>query len=326
MQEWMLSHPVALAEALGHDAPLGVQLLDQRWVLWRDAAGSPHAAPDRCPHRGAQLSLGRVCQGELQCPYHGWRFAGDGRCLSVPAVPGFVPPAGHGLNSLPLVECHGLLWLRPDGGAPQLPHFAAESDERLRKLTVGPYRVQASAPRVVENFLDLAHFGTVHEGWLGDAEHLAVPPYQVSVSAEQGLLATGCRAWQPRSHLSAQGGAWVDYDYRVPAPYTAVLEKAPEQAGGWRESIALFIAPESPSCSQVWFRLAVPDFESSDEALRAFQHTIFTQDQPVLESQQPKLLPISPEAAAQEVHCAADRSAMAYRRYLSLLNITFGVC
>ncbi len=64
------------------------------------------------------------------------------------------------------------------------------------------------------------------------------------------------------------------------------------------------------------------DFESSDDELRAFQHRIFLQDQPVLEAQRPKRLPLT----AGEVHCAADRTATAYRRWLHERQIGFGVC
>jgi phenylpropionate dioxygenase-like ring-hydroxylating dioxygenase large terminal subunit len=66
----------------------------------------------------------------------------------------------------------------------------------------------------------------------------------------------------------------------------------------------------------------VTDVASSDADLRAFQHTIFTQDQPVLESQQPKRLPLR----SGELHCAADRSSSAYRRFLTERGISFGVC
>ena len=246
--------------------------------------------------------------------------------MSIPALPGFSPPASHGLRSVPLVAARGLLWLRPDGGGPALPAFAAEDDPRLRKLNVGPYDVATSAPRLVENFLDMAHFGFVHDGWLGDAAHAEVAPYTVEVDAASGLHAQGCRAWQPQSHQAATDGRWVDYAYRVPAPFAAVLEKAPVGLGGYRESYAMCICPVDGEHSRVWFRMAAADHASSDEALRQFQHAIFTQDQPVLESQTPRLLPISAAQAGLEVHCAADRSAMAYRRYLTLLNITVGVC
>jgi len=323
MIEATLAHPVLDADALG-ETPAGVRLLGEDLVLWRDAEGRPRAARDRCPHRGTRLSLGRVCAGELECPYHGWRFAGDGRCVAIPALPAFVPPATHALPVFALHEAHGLLWVQLDGAAPRLPGLAAEADAGLRKLNVGPYEVATSAARIVENFLDLAHFGFVHEGWLGDRAHVALDAYHVEATPE-GFVASGCRAWQPQSNRLASEGSWVDYRYELLAPFAAVLAKLPQQQSGYRDEIALFVCPVEPERSRVWFRLAVTDHDSSDAALRAFQHTIFTQDRPVLESQSPKRLPLAPAPAGGEVHCAADRSSAAYRRFLVERDITFGV-
>ena len=313
-------HPVADAASIG-DAPLAVTLLGQPLVLWRDEAGALHAFADRCPHRGTRLSLGRVCGARLECAYHGWQFSGDGACVHIPALPHFEPPSSHRATAHAVTLAHGLVWVRLAAqGAPAPQPFDAESDDRLRKLLVGPYDVATSAPRIVENFLDMSHFGFVHEGLLGDREHTEMPAFEVSVGPD-GVHATGCLAWQPQSNRLATVGSWVTYDYAVPAPYTAVLSKAPAQQDGYRESIALLVCPIEPERSRVWFRMAVPDFDSSDDQLRAFQHAIFTQDQPVLESQSPKCLPLS----GGEVHCAADRSSAAYRRWLRDLNIRFGV-
>src|SRR5690606_15623358 len=100
-------------------------------------------------------------------------------------------------------------------------------------------------------------------------------------------------------------------------PYMAVLTKQPEAGttaieGLW-ESIAMFVCPVTEESSVAWTRMAMNDFESPDARLITFQDTIFGQDQPVLESQRPKRLPLAPEA---EVHSAADRTSAAYRRYL----------
>jgi len=331
MIESSLWHPVASVASLG-EAPMAVQLLERPLVLWRDATGAARAFADRCPHRGARLSLGCVRGGELECPYHGWRFEGGGRATTVPALPGFQPPASHRATTHAVQERYGLLWVRlapaaADDSGP--PVFAAEQDARLRKVNCGPFDVATSAPRIVENFLDMAHFGFVHEGWLGDRAHLAVDDYRVDITPT-GLLATGCKAWQPRSSVHAEEGAHVEYTYEVNAPYTAVLCKVPdaESVGidDFRESIALFVCPVTPESSRVWFRLAMNDFESPDAALQAFQHTIFNQDQPVLESQTPKRLPISEHAPVRELHSAADRASAAYRRYLRERGIEFGVC
>jgi len=222
------------------------------------------------------------------------------------------------------------VWVRLGAeGEAAPPAFAAEDEPRLRKVNCGPYDVATSAPRIVENFLDMAHFGFVHEHWLGDRAHTDVPAYTVQATPT-GFLATQCLAWQPKSSVHAQAGAMVEYTYEVTGPYTAVLTKVPDQAtvalADFRESIALFICPLGDDTSRVWFRLAMNDFDSPDAKLQAFQHTIFTQDQPVLESQRPKRLPISDDPAVQELHCAADRSAAAYRRHLRALGVTYGTC
>lgn len=325
MVEETLWHPVvASAEVVG--APVAARLLERELVLWRAGDGVVHAWADRCPHRGARLSMGRVEADRLECPYHGWQFAAGGPCVHVPALPGFTPPAGHGAQVFEAREACGLVWVRLAPGASVLPVFAAESDAQLRKLLCGPYDVATSAPRIVENFLDMAHFGFVHEGWLGARNATAVDAGTVS-RTPTGLLATQCRAWQPQSSPQATGPAQVEYTYEVTAPYTAVLTKVPDAAAvarvGYRESIALFINPLAPEASRVWFRLAAADFDSPDERLRTFQHTIFTQDQPVLESQQPRRLPLDLRA---ELHTAADKSSSLYRRFLRESGITFGVC
>ena len=69
-------HPVCDAHDLLH-APKPVQVLGEDVVLWRDLQCKAQALIDQCPHRGARLSLGQVCQGALQCPYHGWTFQGS---------------------------------------------------------------------------------------------------------------------------------------------------------------------------------------------------------------------------------------------------------
>jgi phenylpropionate dioxygenase-like ring-hydroxylating dioxygenase large terminal subunit len=328
-----LWHPVALSRDVA-DTPVAVQLLEQAVVLWRDGAGSVQAWADQCPHRGAKLSLGRVCEGQLECPYHGWQFAAGGACVKVPALPTFVPSVSHRARVFAARERYGLVWvcLQPgdadieDGDARGVPPFAADADVQLRKTLCGPYDVATSAPRIIENFLDMAHFGFVHDGWLGMREATAIDDYMVE-STPNGLRATQCKAWQPQSNVHSTAPAQVEYTYEVLAPYMAVLTKVPDAASvalqGFRESIALFICPVRPESSRVWFGLAMADFDSPDAKLQDFQHTIFMQDKPVLESQSPKRLPLDVRA---EAHTAADKASSAYRRYLKHNNITFGVC
>ncbi|MEO5794469.1 MAG: aromatic ring-hydroxylating dioxygenase subunit alpha [Rhodoferax sp.] len=328
MIENTLWHPVAASADLAGE-PLAVVLLEQAVVLWRDAAGVAHAWADQCPHRGAKLSLGRVCGDRLECPYHGWQFAASGQCVQVPAVPAFTPPATHTARTFAACERYGLVWVQlqtAEMSEPAVVDFAAEDDSRLRKLLCGPFDVATSAPRLVENFLDMAHFAFVHEGWLGARSASAIDGYQVE-SRPVGVWVTQCKVWQPQPSLHGGAAAQVEYTYAVEAPYAAVLTKVPESSAAaapdFREAIGLFICPVGPEQSRVWFRLATLDTASDDEALRSFQRTIFSQDQPVLESQTPRRLPLDPRA---ELHTVADKASAAYRRYLKHLGITFGVC
>lgn len=331
MVEKSFWHPVGMLGGLA-GGPHAVVVLGEDLVLWQAPGGTYQAWADRCPHRGTKLTLGHVVDGRLECAYHGWQFDAGGQCRFVPALAEFVPPRSHRACTYATAEAYGLLWVRLNnsqglaGADRALPQFAAEGDARLRKVNCGPYTVNTSAPRIVENFLDLSHFAFVHDGWLGTREAMAVPHYDVTPTAT-GVLATGCKAVQPRSSVHATGNALVEYTYEVVSPYAAVLTKVPEAGttavADLRESIALFVCPITPETSLVWIRMAMNDFESPDQKLIDFQNTIFGQDLPILESQRPRRLPLQTGA---EQHCAADRMSVAYRQFLVKTGITFGVC
>lgn len=318
MVERGLWWPVALEGDIGA-APVPVTLLEEPLVLWRDGEGTVQALADRCPHRGARLSLGAVVEGQLQCPYHGWRFDGSGRCRAIPALPGFEPAAVHAARAVRCTEAHGLLWVCLDAPAvaapPALPALPP------RRAVHGPFDVATSAPRAIENFLDTAHFAYVHDGWLGAPTHAEVPPYQVTITADGRPVVPDYAAWQPRATASAQGGAWVRYRYEVLGPTAALLQKQPE-GDAPADAYVMWACPTTPESCRVWFVQHTTDTATPDEVLRDFQAAIFAQDRPILESQVPKRLPL----AGGEAMCAADRLSAAYRRYLKACGITFGVC
>src|SRR5918993_4621400 len=78
-------YPVLPSYAL-HGTPVGITRLSQNIVLWRDPAGGLRALEDRCPHRGARLSLGWNLGDRLACWYHGVQVTGEGVVADVPAV------------------------------------------------------------------------------------------------------------------------------------------------------------------------------------------------------------------------------------------------
>lgn len=322
--------PVAGTQDLRAAAALAARAFSEDLVLWRAAGdAAPSVFVDRCPHRGARLSRGRVdaATGRLECAYHGWRFDATGRCVAIPALPSFVPPAAHRACAWQAVEKHGLVWVAEAAAAPAAPNPSGPPDlpdaVAARRVLCGPFEVATSAPRVVENFLDTAHFGFVHEGTLGCREQLAVPDYRVEHD-EQGRPGVPLyRAWQPHASTAARGGAWVDYSYQLLGAWSALLTKKAEGTAP-SEAYALWCCPLDEESTRVWFTICTDDASQSDQTLRAFQAMIFGQDAPVLESQRPKRLPL--EAGGSELHCAADRLSVAYRRWLSALGARFGTC
>jgi phenylpropionate dioxygenase-like ring-hydroxylating dioxygenase large terminal subunit len=80
-------YPVLDLEDLPVGKPVGFQILGEHLVAWRDRNGKPHVAQDRCPHRSAKLSMGRVLAGDIQCAWHGLRFNGEGKCTLIPWEP-----------------------------------------------------------------------------------------------------------------------------------------------------------------------------------------------------------------------------------------------
>jgi phenylpropionate dioxygenase-like ring-hydroxylating dioxygenase large terminal subunit len=114
--------PAALAEELPMGgAPVPVRLLGEDLVLFRDDDGRPGLLGIHCPHRGADLSYGRLEDGGLRCIYHGWLFDVTGRCLEQPGE-----PAGSTFHerirqrAYPCVEQAGLIFAYLGPGAPPL--------------------------------------------------------------------------------------------------------------------------------------------------------------------------------------------------------------
>ncbi len=112
------------------DRPIkAVRLLGQDLVLFRDAAGTWGLLDRDCPHRGADLAFARFEADGIRCPFHGWKFAPDGRCLDTPAEPiGSTLCSRVRQRSYPVREQSGVVfaYLGPEGSEPPaLPAFDA---------------------------------------------------------------------------------------------------------------------------------------------------------------------------------------------------------
>ena len=117
-------HPLAASAGLAVGKLMPARLLDRELVLWRSNDGQIHAWQDRCPHRGTRLSIGAIENDQLVCAYHGWRFAGSGRCTHYPALPALTPPATACARAYRVEEHYGLIWVclgEPRHGVPAVP-------------------------------------------------------------------------------------------------------------------------------------------------------------------------------------------------------------
>lgn len=218
---------------------------------------------------------------------------------------------------------YGYVWACLGDAPTPLFSFPEFFEPDRRFVATGMFGVDVSAGRVVENFLDMGHFPYVHTGILGEEPHTEVKEYDVDVSeALDEVVATRCRFYQPQAALASNDGADVEYTYRVPHPNCSLLYKSSPTDPARRDVIYLFVQPVGQERILAHTGMCILDDENSNRDIRYFQQMIFGQDKPILENQRPKRLPLDPRA---ETPIRADKSAIAYRRWLSGKGLTYGV-
>jgi phenylpropionate dioxygenase-like ring-hydroxylating dioxygenase large terminal subunit len=146
--------------------PIARTVLGRPLAIFRGGDGRPVALTDRCRHRNMALSAGRVVDGCVQCPYHGWRYDARGRCTEIPSLgPGRVP-AVPPLRAYPAIDSDGYVWVfmgeeAPSTGPFRFPHLDERGWTSFRMTT----RFAAPAFACLENFLDCPHTVFVHKRW-----------------------------------------------------------------------------------------------------------------------------------------------------------------
>lgn len=216
---------------------------------------------------------------------------------------------------------YGYLWTtlgEPDSEVFAVPETLEADRRTLHAITVG---IEVSAPRAVENFLDMAHFPYVHAGLLGAEPHTEVAEYRVT-ERDGELWAFDCAFYQPKASAASSQAVLASYVYRVPHPYGAMLYKSSPSDADRMDAIGIFIHPLTDTRIRAHLFLSILDDLSADSVIRRFQQEVIGADKPILENQNPKLLPLDPRA---ETPIRADRAAIAYRRWLSRLGVTYGV-
>jgi phenylpropionate dioxygenase-like ring-hydroxylating dioxygenase large terminal subunit len=227
-------------------------------------------------------------------------------------------------DGLPLLSAarYGFVWACLGEPAQPILDIPEAAEARRTITTGGSIGVHVSAPRVIENFLDLGHLGYVHAGYLGAEPHTAVQPYDVKPKPGGGIVARGCKIYQPMASAAAQGGYVVDYGWDVARPLTTCLYKANPVHRDRFDVIYLFAQPIDEEHAVAHVLILFVEDGTTEKDLRWFQQRIFLQDKPILENQIPKRLPIG---ARMEMPVIADKSSVAYRRWLGEIGLTYGV-
>ena len=161
-------YPAEESQAVTHDL-LKVRMLGMDFVLWRDASGKAHCISNICTHRGGSLGDGKLVDDCVQCPYHGWKFSGQGLCERIPSLgPLKKIPERSRIDAYPVEERYGLVFVflgdLPESERPTIMPIEEYGKDGWRSLHMR-YRWRANYIRLVENQSDPSHVEYVHAGF-----------------------------------------------------------------------------------------------------------------------------------------------------------------
>ncbi len=161
--------PVLGSWQLKDEQLLPLVVAGTKLVFFRGPDGQPKALVDRCPHRGVALSAGRLVDGCVECPFHGWRLDGRGEVVRVPWNPDAKLAPLRGL-ALPVREVGSLIWLYTSadgapGSEPSPPPVTLRDDVRVCGFAVD---FDTHWTRLMENMLDWPHLPFVHANTIGN--------------------------------------------------------------------------------------------------------------------------------------------------------------
>jgi vanillate O-demethylase monooxygenase subunit len=326
----------AFAREVKDDAPLSRTLLGRPVVLYRDATGRALALDDRCAHRFAPLSRGRIVDGVLECPYHGLRFDGAGQCVYNPHGDGRVPPQAH-VRAYPVIEQSGAVWFWP--GNPQradpalLPSFGFVAPQT--NLTQSGYlRTRAHYQLSADNLLDLSHFQFLHPDTLGS---------EAIARSEVKVTATDTSVWVHRDTFDetlkpfvANGfgipegmrvDRWMEVHWAPPGLLTILIGVTgvamPREMGRISPS-AHWLTPETERTTHYFFVFGLPKEvgEVGRELVRYAVEGLMTpfedEDLPMLEAQQ-NAIDAAEFRGARPLYLPIDEGSLRARRIMERL-------
>ena len=302
---------VACSTAEITDKPLGRKICGESMVFYRGEGGKVSALEDFCPHRGAPLSLGFVCEGQLVCGYHGLVMGCDGKTVSMPGQRVRAFPA---IRSFAVLERYGFVWVWPGDASladeSQMPVFEF-FDNPAWAYGGGLYHIGCDYRLMIDNLMDLTHETYVHANSIGQKEIDEVP---CTTKTEGDLVVTsrfmeGISA-PPFWRMALRGNdlpddqpvdRWQICRFTPPSHVMIEVGVALAGQGGYNapenvkaSSVVVdFITPETET--SIWYHWGMArKFKPNDAELTATiregQGKIFGEDLEMLQLQQKNLL------------------------------------
>jgi len=281
---------------------LARQLLDEPVVFFRDTAGTLHALHDRCPHRFAPLSAGKLCGDTIECGYHGLRFDGQGQCRFNPHGDGTIPKAAQ-VKGYAVQERDGIIWFWPGdptrADSSRIPDYAFAPAAHPDGTVRGYMPTACDYQFLVDNILDLTHADYLHAASLGAGVLSRVRPTVEDIDERtlkiawyaSGELAPPAFDAMLREH-GRPTDQWTEVTWTAPSALLlrvgATLQGEPRENG--MESLALHLAtPESDGRCHYWYwttRNAALNPESNAFVAQLLRNAFENEDKPMLEAQQ----------------------------------------
>ncbi|MDG1462750.1 MAG: aromatic ring-hydroxylating dioxygenase subunit alpha [Gammaproteobacteria bacterium] len=288
--------PVLASSELGKK-PVAKKRFGENLVFWR-SKDAVVCMPDRCPHRGAALSLGKVVDNNLACPFHGLQFSQSGKCMHIPVEADPRIPEGFGVTSHAVCEADGYVWLWRGTELAPGQHSLLPRHEQLEGLRYGESTSiwPAHFTRCIENVCDFSHLPFVHKKTIGLFKREGAT--QVDVEEIEGGF---------RSYLLEKGEPKQMLEFFYPNMWML-------RANGNILMTAVFV-PVDDHTTEVYgrsyYRLPFPK-KLVDWYTRFSQFLVFSEDWPIVASQEPWDV----SDATKEKLLPSDAPVIAYRKLL----------
>ena len=160
-------HCLGLADRFREPGPHAVRAFGTKLVIFEDSHGQLHALDGYCRHMGGDLTQGTIKGDEVACPFHDWRWGGDGRCARIPYA-SRVPPAARTRSWTTLEQNRQLfVWNDPQGNPPPddvtIPRIDGAFCAEWSGWTWDSILVEgANCREIIDNVVDMAHFFYIH--------------------------------------------------------------------------------------------------------------------------------------------------------------------